>query len=78
MRQKWDRNGTKMGQEQEQKWGQNGTEMGQKWGQKMGQKWDKNRDKNADKQGTEKNLADLFTKTLTVARCNLRLDRFTH
>ena len=30
------------------------------------------------KQGTEKNLADLFTKILTVARRNFLLERFTY
>jgi hypothetical protein len=30
------------------------------------------------KQGTEKNLADLFTKVLTVARRNFLLERFTY
>ena len=30
------------------------------------------------KQGTLKNLADLFTKTLTIARRNFLLERFTY
>ena len=30
------------------------------------------------KQGTEKNLADLFTKILTVTRRNFLLERFTY
>ena len=30
------------------------------------------------KQGTEKNLADLFTKVLTVSRRNFLLERFTY
>ena len=30
------------------------------------------------KQGTEKNLADLFTKILTVSRRNFLLERFTY
>ena len=30
------------------------------------------------KQGTEKNLADLFTKVLTVARRSFLLERFTY
>ena len=30
------------------------------------------------KQGTEKNLADLFTKVLTVTRQTFLLDRFTY